>query len=71
MTVRSSPALPRSTYSIRFTAIRAFPSTGAPYQEFDFSPRNSSALYIQDQIKLGRFTLVLSGRNDWVSTSQR
>ncbi|WP_411194525.1 TonB-dependent siderophore receptor [Rhodopseudomonas sp. BAL398] len=25
-------------------------------------------LYLQDQIKLGRFTLVLSGRNDWVNT---
>src|SRR5439155_7281318 len=26
--------------------------------------------YIQDQIRFGSFTLVLSGRNDWVSTSQ-
>ena len=25
---------------------------------------------LQDQIKLGGFTLVLSGRNDWVSTNQ-
>lgn len=26
-------------------------------------------VYLQDQIKLDRFTLVLSGRNDWVETS--
>jgi iron complex outermembrane receptor protein len=26
-------------------------------------------VYMQDQIKLDRFTLVLSGRNDWVSTN--
>ena len=33
------------------------------------SPRSRLGLYIQDQIKLDRFTLVLSGRNDWVATT--
>lgn len=30
--------------------------------------QKQAGLYAQDQLKLGRFTLVLSGRNDWVST---
>ena len=38
--------------------------------QFPRSPRIKLGIYIQDQIKFGGFTLVLSGRNDWVSTSQ-
>jgi iron complex outermembrane receptor protein len=30
--------------------------------------QEQAGLYAQDQLKLGRFTLVLSGRNDWVDT---
>jgi iron complex outermembrane receptor protein len=30
--------------------------------------QKQAGLYAQDQLKLGRFTLVLSGRNDWVTT---
>jgi iron complex outermembrane recepter protein len=30
--------------------------------------QKQAGLYAQDQLKLGRFTLVLSGRNDWVDT---
>jgi iron complex outermembrane recepter protein len=30
--------------------------------------QNALGLYAQDQMKLGRLTLVLSGRNDWVNT---
>jgi iron complex outermembrane receptor protein len=30
--------------------------------------QKQAGLYAQDQLKLGRFTLVLSGRNDWVNT---
>ncbi len=30
--------------------------------------QKQAGLYLQDQLKLGRFTLVVSGRNDWVDT---
>jgi iron complex outermembrane recepter protein len=46
------------------------PFTGtAPFRNFLLT-QNQLGTYIQDQIKFGGFTLVLSGRNDWVSTSQ-
>lgn len=46
------------------------PFTGsAPFRNFVLS-QNQLGVYLQDQIKFGGFTLVLSGRNDWVSTSQ-
>jgi iron complex outermembrane recepter protein len=46
------------------------PFTGAaPFRNFLIT-QNQLGTYIQDQIKFGGFTLVLSGRNDWVSTSQ-
>lgn len=32
--------------------------------------QNQLGVYLQDQIKLDRFTLVLSGRNDWVNNSR-
>jgi iron complex outermembrane receptor protein len=41
---------------------------GAPYQDATLTQKQAG-LYIQDQIKLDRFTLVLSGRNDWVTTN--
>lgn len=41
---------------------------GAPYQDATLTQKQAG-LYIQDQIKLDRFTLVLSGRNDWVATN--
>jgi iron complex outermembrane recepter protein len=41
---------------------------GAPYQDATVTQKQAG-LYIQDQIKLDRFTLVLSGRNDWVATN--
>ena len=40
---------------------------GAPYQNATLTQKQAG-LYAQDQIKLDRFTLVLSGRNDWVDT---
>ncbi|RXT44796.1 TonB-dependent siderophore receptor [Bradyrhizobium betae] len=47
----------------------------APTAEFSgvagtnhYLTQNQKALYVQDQMKLGRFTFVLSGRNDWVDT---
>lgn len=40
---------------------------GTPYQNAVITQRQAGA-YLQDQIKLDRFTLVLSGRNDWVKT---
>ena len=40
---------------------------GMPYQNA-YLTQSQAGLYLQDQIKLDRFTLVLSGRNDWVST---
>ncbi len=46
------------------------PFTGsAPFRNFLLT-QNQLGTYIQDQIKFGGFTLVLSGRNDWVSTNQ-
>ena len=46
------------------------PFTGsAPFRNFLLT-QNQLGVYLQDQIKFGGFTLVLSGRNDWVSTSQ-
>jgi len=41
---------------------------GSPYQDTTLTQRQLGA-YLQDQIKLDRFTLVLSGRNDWVATT--
>ncbi|MEH2508381.1 iron complex outermembrane receptor protein [Bradyrhizobium sp. AZCC 1578] len=45
------------------------PFTVAPFRNFLLT-QNQLGTYIQDQMKFGGFTLVLSGRNDWVSTSQ-
>jgi iron complex outermembrane recepter protein len=42
--------------------------SGAPYQNTTLTQKQLGA-YVQDQIKLDRFTLVLSGRNDWVATT--
>ena len=44
------------------------PFNGAPYQDATLTQKQLGT-YLQDQIKLDRFTLVLSGRNDWVSTN--
>jgi iron complex outermembrane receptor protein len=44
-------------------------ATAAPFHNYFINQRQLGT-YLQDQMKLGRFTLVLSGRNDWVSTSQ-
>lgn len=43
------------------------PFSGAPYRDAHVT-QNQVALYLQDQIKFDRLTLVLSGRNDWVGT---
>lgn len=42
--------------------------SGTPYQDARLT-QNQLGVYVQDQMKLDRFTLVLSGRNDWVDTS--
>jgi iron complex outermembrane receptor protein len=42
--------------------------SGAPYQNATLT-QNQLGVYMQDQIKLDRLTLVLSGRNDWVTTN--
>lgn len=42
--------------------------SGAPYQDTTLTQKQLGA-YMQDQIKLDRFTLMLSGRNDWVATN--
>lgn len=41
---------------------------GAPYQDATLTQKQLG-FYVQDQIKLDRFTLVLSGRNDWVAAN--
>jgi iron complex outermembrane receptor protein len=43
--------------------------SGTPFRNFIISQQQLGA-YLQDQVKFGNFTLVLSGRNDWVSLSQ-
>ncbi|MBR0715732.1 TonB-dependent siderophore receptor [Bradyrhizobium liaoningense] len=43
------------------------PFSGAPYQNATLTQKQVG-VYAQDQIKLDRLTLVLSGRNDWVDT---
>lgn len=44
-------------------------TVASPFRNAFLSQRQLGT-YLQDQMKLGRFTLVLSGRNDWVSTEQ-
>ena len=65
-TSRFRNAGPQSAKS-RFTAFsRAFPARCLPIKP---SRRSRSVFTAQDQLKLGRLTLVLSGRNDWVNTA--
>lgn len=45
------------------------PFAGAPFRNFLITQKQAGT-YLQDQMKLGNFTLVLSGRNDWVETTQ-
>lgn len=44
-----------------------FTPLGAPYNDRVLN-QQQVGLYVQDQMKLDRWTLVLSGRNDWVNT---
>jgi len=44
-------------------------ATSNPFSN-NFIGQRQLGAYLQDQMKFGRFTLVLSGRNDWVSTNQ-
>ncbi len=45
------------------------PFSSAPFRNYLITQKQAGT-YLQDQIKLGNVTLVLSGRNDWVSTSE-
>ncbi|MBR0852295.1 TonB-dependent siderophore receptor [Bradyrhizobium diazoefficiens] len=45
------------------------PLPTAPFRNFLITQKQAGT-YLQDQMKLGNFTLVLSGRNDWVETRQ-
>ncbi|WP_164718560.1 TonB-dependent siderophore receptor [Bradyrhizobium sp. LVM 105] len=45
------------------------PITGDPFSNVRITQKQAGT-YLQDQMKLGNFTLVLSGRNDWVETTQ-
>lgn len=45
------------------------PLPTAPFRNFQITQKQAGT-YLQDQMKLGNFTLVLSGRNDWVETTQ-
>jgi iron complex outermembrane receptor protein len=45
------------------------PLPGSPFRNFLITQKQAGT-YLQDQMKLGNFTLVLSGRNDWVETTQ-
>jgi len=44
------------------------PFSGAPYQNATLTQKQVG-VYVQDQIKFDRLTFVLSGRNDWVDTT--
>jgi iron complex outermembrane receptor protein len=66
------------SYSFGWPSINAFnPTYGnlsdpgglITYRKGDFTQKQLG-VYLQDQIKLDRFTLVLSGRNDWVATAR-
>ncbi len=46
----------------------AAPLTATPFRDTQLN-QQQLGVYLQDQIKLDRFTLVLSGRNDWVDTT--
>ncbi|TWB78994.1 iron complex outermembrane receptor protein [Bradyrhizobium sacchari] len=45
------------------------PFAGDPFRNFRITQKQAGT-YLQDQMKLGNFTLVMSGRNDWVETTQ-
>jgi iron complex outermembrane receptor protein len=45
------------------------PLPTSPFRNFLITQKQAGT-YLQDQMKLGNFTLVLSGRNDWVETTQ-
>jgi len=45
------------------------PLPTTPFRNFLITQKQAGT-YVQDQMKLGNFTLVLSGRNDWVETTQ-
>lgn len=45
------------------------PISGDPFRNVQITQKQAGT-YLQDQMKLGNFTLVLSGRNDWVETTQ-
>ena len=45
------------------------PLPTTPFRNFRITQKQAGT-YVQDQMKLGNFTLVLSGRNDWVETTQ-
>lgn len=45
------------------------PLPTTPFRNFLITQKQAGT-YLQDQMKLGDFTLVLSGRNDWVETTQ-
>ncbi|WP_407189866.1 TonB-dependent siderophore receptor [Bradyrhizobium centrosematis] len=45
------------------------PLPGTPFRNYLITQKQAGT-YLQDQMKLGNFTLVLSGRNDWVETTQ-
>ncbi|QOZ45177.1 TonB-dependent siderophore receptor [Bradyrhizobium sp. CCBAU 53340] len=45
------------------------PLPTSPFRNFLITQKQAGT-YLQDQMKVGNFTLVLSGRNDWVETSQ-
>ncbi|KZD24260.1 ligand-gated channel [Tardiphaga robiniae] len=69
----TNPAYPNinalnPTYSAALPQIRSAPDFNN-YRDGS-QTQNQLGLYLQDQIKLDRFTLVLSGRNDWVSNTR-
>jgi iron complex outermembrane receptor protein len=62
-------AFPAGPLNIFNPVYGSFTPLGAPYLNRVLD-QGQLGVYLQDQMKLDRFTLVLSGRNDWVDTQQ-
>ncbi|WJR80284.1 TonB-dependent siderophore receptor [Bradyrhizobium sp. NP1] len=65
---RTSPIAPIDAYApVYATAVPSFASLPSFILRDD--KQSQAGLYLQDQVKLDRWTLTMSGRQDWVSTA--
>lgn len=65
---RTSPIAPIDAYApVYATAVPSFASLPSFILRDD--KQSQAGLYLQDQVKLDRWTLTMSGRQDWISTA--